>query len=156
MYTSLADTTRPSSNSQKQALKHIKPTKDILTLSVDKIGKSKEAVQFIIDTLNNNIVTSIQAPPGAGKTTILYKMKLGEVVSSVPTIGFNMETVQYKKIKFDVWDIGGQSKIRPLWRHYYENANAIIFVVDSIDEDRIELAKEELHGMLQEDSLRDA
>ena len=43
----------------------------------------------------------------AGKTTILYKMQLGEVVSSVPTIGFNMETVKYKKIKFQVWDIGG-------------------------------------------------
>lgn len=44
---------------------------------------------------------------GAGKTTILYKLKLGEVVSSVPTIGFNVETIQYKKIKFNVWDVGG-------------------------------------------------
>ena len=44
---------------------------------------------------------------GAGKTTILYKMKLGEVVSSIPTIGFNVESVEYKKLKFTVWDIGG-------------------------------------------------
>ena len=43
----------------------------------------------------------------AGKTTILYKLKLGEVVSSVPTIGFNVETLEYKKIKFTVWDVGG-------------------------------------------------
>ena len=43
----------------------------------------------------------------AGKTTILYKLKLGEVVSSVPTIGFNVETVEYKNIKFTVWDVGG-------------------------------------------------
>ena len=55
----------------------------------------------------------------AGKTTILYKLKLGEVVSSVPTIGFNVETVEYKNIKFTVWDVGGQDKIRQLWRHYY-------------------------------------
>ena len=55
----------------------------------------------------------------AGKTTILYKLKLGEVVSSVPTIGFNVETLEYKKIKFTVWDVGGQDKIRLLWRHYY-------------------------------------
>jgi small GTP-binding protein len=55
----------------------------------------------------------------AGKTTILYKLKLGEVVSSVPTIGFNVETVEYKNIKFTVWDVGGQTKIRLLWRHYF-------------------------------------
>lgn len=53
----------------------------------------------------------------AGKTTILYKLKLGEVVSSVPTIGFNVETVEYKNIKFTVWDVGGQDKIRLLWRY---------------------------------------
>ena len=57
----------------------------------------------------------------AGKTTILYKLKLGEVVTTIPTIGFNVETVEYKNIKFTVWDVGGQDKIRPLWRHYYQN-----------------------------------
>ena len=56
---------------------------------------------------------------GAGKTTILYQLKLGEVLSTIPTIGFNVETVQYKNIHFTVWDIGGQDAIRPLWRHYY-------------------------------------
>eukprot|EP01084_Bolivina_argentea_P147998 258851_1 len=40
----------------------------------------------------------------AGKTTILYKLKLGEIVSTVPTIGFNVETVEYKNISFTVWD----------------------------------------------------
>lgn len=60
-------------------------------------------------------------PDAAGKTTILYKMKLGEVVNTVPTIGFNVETVEYKNIFFNVWDLGGQDKIRLLWRHYYTN-----------------------------------
>ena len=55
----------------------------------------------------------------AGKTTILYKLKLGEVVHTVPTIGFNIETLEYKNIKFNVWDVGGQDRIRLLWRHYY-------------------------------------
>eukprot|EP01084_Bolivina_argentea_P106581 190690_1 len=73
----------------------------------------------------------------AGKTTILYKLKLGEVVHTIPTIGFNVDTVEYKNVSFTVWDIGGQDKIRPLWRHYYKNAEAIIFVVDSNDRDRI-------------------
>ena len=67
----------------------------------------------------------------AGKTTILYKLKLGEVVTTIPTIGFNVETVEYKNISFTVWDVGGQDKIRPLWRHYYQNTQGIIFVVDS-------------------------
>ncbi len=62
-----------------------------------------------------------QCAPAAGKTTILYKLKLGEVVTTIPTIGFNVETVQYKKIEFTVWDVGGQDKIRPLWRHYFQN-----------------------------------
>jgi small GTP-binding protein len=44
----------------------------------------------------------------AGKTTILYKLKLDETVNPVPTIGFNVETVQYKKITFTMWDVGGQ------------------------------------------------
>ena len=92
----------------------------------------------------------------AGKTTILYKLKLGEVVSSVPTIGFNVETVEYKNIKFTVWDVGGQTKIRLLWRHYYANTQGLIFVVDSSDRDRIEIAKEELQGMLVEEELKDA
>jgi len=99
----------------------------------------------------------------AGKTTILYKLKLGEVVTTIPTIGFNVETVEYKNISFTVWDVGGQDKIRPLWRHYYQNTQGIIFVVDSNDRDRVDdskdyehSAKEELNRMLAEDELRDA
>merc|ERR1712014_75370 len=92
----------------------------------------------------------------AGKTTILYKLKLGEVVTTIPTIGFNVETVEYKNIRFTVWDVGGQSKIRPLWRHYYQGTQGLIFIVDSSDRDRIEDAREELSQMLSEDEMRDA
>lgn len=92
----------------------------------------------------------------AGKTTILYKLKLGEVVTTIPTIGFNVETVDYKNISFTVWDVGGQDKIRPLWRHYYQNTQGLIFVVDSNDRERVQAAKQELHKMINEDELRDA
>ncbi|KAJ9114094.1 hypothetical protein QFC20_001608 [Naganishia adeliensis] len=92
----------------------------------------------------------------AGKTTILYKLKLGEIVTTIPTIGFNVETVEYKNISFTVWDVGGQDKIRPLWRHYFQNTQGIIFVVDSNDRDRISEAREELQRMLGEDELKDA
>ena len=50
---------------------------------------------------------------------ILYKLKLDQDVTTIPTVGFNVETVTYKNTKFNVWDVGGQDKIRPLWRHYF-------------------------------------
>jgi len=92
----------------------------------------------------------------AGKTTILYKLKLGEIVTTIPTIGFNVETVEYKRVNFTVWDVGGQDKIRTLWRHYFQNTQGLIYVVDSNDRDRLNEAHEELSKMLQEDELRDA
>jgi len=92
----------------------------------------------------------------AGKTTVLYKLKLGEIVTTIPTIGFNVETVQYKNINFTVWDVGGQDKIRPLWRHYYSNTQGVIYVVDSNDRARVEEAALELQKVLREDELRDA
>ena len=164
----------------------------------------------------------------AGKTTILYRLQVDEPVATVPTIGFNVETLQYKnvrraaarerrgglprrsrapseaeqnccemlpappprhyrrraaprppflprphaparppsrslaalapppQIKFQVWDLGGQSSIRPYWRCYYPNTDAIIFVVDSTDTERLEIAKAELFAMLEEEDLKDA
>ncbi|XP_058481066.1 ADP-ribosylation factor 1 [Solea solea] len=92
----------------------------------------------------------------AGKTTILYKLKLGDIVTTIPTIGFNVETLEYKNISFTVWDVGGQDKIRPLWRHYFQNTQGVIFVVDSNDRERCAEAREELLRMLAEDELREA
>ena len=66
----------------------------------------------------------------AGKTTILYKLKLGEIVTTIPTIGFNVETVEFKNISFSVWDVGGQDKIRPLWRHYFQNTKVMNYKIN--------------------------
>ena len=93
---------------------------------------------------------------GAGKTTLLFNMKLGEVVNTVPTIGFNMEAVQYKNIEFNMWDVGGQDRLRALWHHYYEGADAIIYVVDSSDRDRIDEAAETLASVLSDETLKGA
>ena len=92
----------------------------------------------------------------AGKTTILFKLKLNEHVTTVPTIGFNVETVEYKNIKFSVWDVGGQDKLRPLWKHYYEDCNAIIFVIDSNDTERLSVAASELSVLMEDRTLADA
>merc|ERR1712232_237474 len=77
-------------------------------------------------------------------------------ISTMPTIGFNVETVEYKSVSFTVWDIGGQDKIRKLWRYYYHGTQGLIFVIDSNDRDRIEDAREELMQMLNEDEMEDA
>ena len=92
----------------------------------------------------------------AGKTSVLYKLKLDELVTTIPTIGFNVEELNYKNLSMTMWDVGGQDKIRRLWSHYYENSDAIVYVVDSNDRDRLSEARDELHKMLDEDQLRNA
>jgi ADP-ribosylation factor protein 1 len=69
----------------------------------------------------------------AGKTTILGQLKFREAVTTIPTIGFNVETLKYKKLTMTFWDLGGQDRIRKLWHHYMDNKNGIIYVVDSTD-----------------------
>ena len=100
---------------------------------------------------NTEVRILILGLDGAGKTTIVYKLvSPNEVITTplVPTIGFNVETVSYKNVKLQVWDLGGQTNIRPYWRCYYPNTNAIIFVVDSADTDRISIARQELLKLL--------
>ena len=53
---------------------------------------------------------------GAGKTTILYKLKLGEYLTTIPTVGFNVETVEYKNLTMTIWDVGGHTSIRKIWK----------------------------------------
>lgn len=90
----------------------------------------------------------------AGKTTILYKIKLNEAVTTIPTIGFNVETVTPKKgVTFTVWDVGGQFKIRQLWQHYYQNSHGLIFVVDSSDRERLQEARKELETVLSSPAM---
>ncbi|KAK0468119.1 small monomeric GTPase [Desarmillaria tabescens] len=111
----------------------------------------------------------------AGKTTILYRLQvilslqfMAAVHSCCSTdwrsrfndtnrneaIGFNVETVQYKNIKFQVWDLGGQSSIRPYWRCYFPNTSAIIYVIDSADHSRLTTSRTELLTMLSEEELK--
>ncbi|CAF0954341.1 unnamed protein product [Brachionus calyciflorus] len=90
----------------------------------------------------------------AGKTTILYKIKLNENICSIPTIGFNVETVSpVKGVTFTVWDVGGQKKIRTLWKHYFQNTQGLVYVIDSSDSERVSEAAEELHGILEDDAM---
>ncbi|XP_063819604.1 ADP-ribosylation factor-like [Pseudophryne corroboree] len=91
----------------------------------------------------------------AGKTTVLYKIKLNETVCTIPTIGFNVETVEpTRNVMFTVWDVGGQDKIRALWSHYFMNTDGLVFVVDSADPERFLEARSELSTILEHDEMR--
>lgn len=83
----------------------------------------------------------------------MYKLKLNELVSAIPTIGFNVENLKLYNSNLTIWDVGGQEKIRSLWRHYYQGTNLLFFLVDSTDSGRIEEAKEALDKILAEPEL---
>lgn len=84
---------------------------------------------------------------GSGKTTMLYRLKYNESVMTVPTVGFNVETLDTDRssLGLTVWDVGGQKKMRPHWRHYYADTAGLLFVVDSCDQKRMDEARKELH-----------
>ncbi|GLC43758.1 hypothetical protein PLESTB_000905000 [Pleodorina starrii] len=92
----------------------------------------------------------------SGRTSWLYFKKLGEVVTTIPTIGFNVETIEHAGCSMTLWDVGGCDKIRPLWRHYFQNTDGLLLFVDSNDRDRIDEVRREVLAMLKEDELRDA
>ena len=91
--------------------------------------------------------------------TYRYVLKRALTIKSLSKasvlVGFNVETVTYKNVKFNVWDVGGQDKIRPLWRHYYTGTQGLVFVVDSQDRERIDEAKQELHRILSDREMKE-
>ena len=87
--------------------------------TLEKLGTGALSFSKVVGKLlgkKNDVRIVMVGLDAAGKTTILYQLKLGEIVTTIPTIGFNVETVNYKNIQFICWDIGGKDKIRPLWR----------------------------------------
>ncbi|KAH0793358.1 ADP-ribosylation factor-like protein 1 [Histomonas meleagridis] len=91
----------------------------------------------------------------AGKTTILYRLSLGQYVQQVaPTVAFNLEKVEVGNLTLRIWDIGGQQQLRPYWRLYFKDINGIVFVVDSADKERINICNSELHALLKEEELK--
>jgi small GTP-binding protein len=117
---------------------------------------------ILISKIWNNLISKKEVRilmlglDSSGKSTILYQLKMGETLKTMPTIGFNVETLDYKGLIFTVWDVGGQERIRILWKYYYKNTDGIIFVIDSNDKERIEEAAYELNKLLSEEDLKDS
>jgi ADP-ribosylation factor 1/2 len=89
----------------------------------------------------------------SGKTSILYRMNMGEFVLTTPTIGFNVESFKYKKTTFSVWDVGGQDRLRKLWKHYFSGTDGLVFVIDVNDNERLKECMDEIKLLLSEDEL---
>ncbi|KAF9518423.1 hypothetical protein BS47DRAFT_1325428 [Hydnum rufescens UP504] len=92
----------------------------------------------------------------AGKTTILKRLNGDDIDSVSPTLGFEIKTFVHGKYTLNIWDVGGQRTLRPYWRNYFEQTDALVWVVDSSDRIRMEDCKEELHSLLQENRLAGA
>lgn len=121
----------------------------LLMLGLDAAGKTS--------TNSNPTIRTTPCSSRADRMiAILYNLKLEQDVTTIPTVGFNVETVTYKNTKFNVWDVGGQDKIRPLWRHYFSGTQGLVFVIDSNDRDRMDEARTELARIIQDREMKDA
>ena len=104
----------------------------------------------------NNFKIIILGLQEAGKTTILYRLSLGQFVKTSPTIGSNVEELTYNNVKFQAWDLGGQESIRALWDVYYVNTDAVIYVIDSKDDENFEISKSEFYKVLANKNLKNS
>ena len=87
----------------------------------------------------------------AGKTSILFQLRDKEFKQTVPTVGLNIEHINFKWYSLTIWDVGGQAT--KLWKHYFDHINAIIFVIDSTDEEKLLFARDELNKIIKDESL---
>lgn len=129
--------------------------------SLQIIQNISEPIEFVYQCDKLQIIFPIELRVlmlglnNSGKTRILYTLIDNECnYEPRSTIGFNTESIIYNNYKLCLWDVGGSKKIRPLWRHYYQNTDVIIFVVDSSDWSNIDIAKEELHKTMCADILQ--
>ena len=104
----------------------------------------------------NNFKIIILGMQNAGKTTILYRLSLGQLVKTTPTIGSNVEELTYNNVKFQAWDLGGQESTRSVWDVYYMNTDAVVYVIDSQDDEYFEESKSQFHKLILNPTLKNA
>lgn len=102
--------------------------------------KPKKLQQLESSTVKRKIL--LVGLDGAGKTSILYRLKLSDFIQTVSTVGLNVETIVHKNLELLVFDVGGQA--RTLWSYYFDNLDALIFVIDSTDKARLKIVREEI------------
>ena len=123
--------------------------------TVCAMGKTLSALRSLLGAFSSSKAKILMLGlDAAGKTTILYQLKLNRTVDTIPTVGFNVETVQpTRNVSFTVWDVGGQDQLRHLWRHYFIGCEGLVFVVDSIDTERFPKARDELTWIMDSEEM---
>ena len=110
-----------------------------------KLKKTESEARVLVLGLDN-----------AGKTTVVRKF-MGEDISTIsPTLGFQIQTLEYRGFRLNVWDVGGQKTIRSYWKNYFEQTDGLIFVVDSADRRRMADCRAELATLLGQEKLAGA
>lgn len=108
-----------------------------------KLRKNDKEAKLLVLGLDN-----------AGKTTLLKQLSKEDPEGTEPTQGFNVKTLLHDGFKLNVWDIGGQKKIREYWVNYYSNVDGIVFVIDSSDEGRVKECTETFNFLMSEEKLK--
>lgn len=90
----------------------------------------------------------------SGKTTFVNVIATGQYCEDmIPTVGFNMKKITKGKVSIKMWDIGGQPRFRSMWERYCRGVNAVLFMVDAADKDRLDAARNELHTLMDKTQL---
>eukprot|EP01138_Halocafeteria_seosinensis_P004460 gb/GECG01004562.1/.p1 GENE.gb/GECG01004562.1/~~gb/GECG01004562.1/.p1 ORF type:complete len:177 (+),score=27.86 gb/GECG01004562.1/:1-531(+) len=92
---------------------------------------------------------------GAGKSTLISRL-LDKKEEVAPTTKAQFEQVRIGKWTLKLWDLPGEARLRPYWRHYFIGAEGVIFVVDVSDEERLDMAAAELASIVNDEFLKDA
>ncbi|KAI9205340.1 ADP-ribosylation factor family-domain-containing protein [Polychytrium aggregatum] len=127
----------------------IKRRVSIILVGLDNSGKTTllehNFKEYDIHSTSNR---SIQNPGDAPKLAS---------IDIVPTIGFKADQFQISRSKLQItcFDMSGQGKYRDLWEHFYTNElDAIIFVIDASDHQRICVVRDEFEGMLKHPAIQ--
>uniref|UniRef100_A0A3Q3N4J7 ADP-ribosylation factor-like 8Ba n=1 Tax=Mastacembelus armatus TaxID=205130 RepID=A0A3Q3N4J7_9TELE len=91
----------------------------------------------------------------SGKTTFVNVIASGHFSEDmIPTVGFNMRKVTKGNVTIKIWDIGGQPRFRSMWERYCRGVNAIVYMVDAADREKVEASRNELHNLLDKPQLQ--
>lgn len=92
---------------------------------------------------------------GAGKTSLLTFLEQGpnDVVPK-PSVGFDTRDVKYKGVNFSIYDVAGGQKVRDLWKHYYSEMDAVVWIVDASDPERFAESKAALQTALKDAAMK--